>query len=90
VPGRNVGPQRLLAKACGWFQTQPNPDAMWRKSCGLTDAILGQRDMAEALSEAIDDRHHGIAVGDRKRGRRRQKSFARRLQASKFIGRWAG
>jgi hypothetical protein len=29
--------------------------------------ILGQRDMAEALGEAIDDRHHGIAVGDRKR-----------------------
>ncbi|MGZ5874567.1 MAG: hypothetical protein ACXWKP_20905 [Bradyrhizobium sp.] len=23
--------------------------------------------MAEALSEAIDNRHHGIAVGDRKR-----------------------
>jgi len=29
--------------------------------------ILGQNDMAEALTEAIDDRHHGIAVGDRKR-----------------------
>jgi hypothetical protein len=29
--------------------------------------ILGQRDMIEALGEAIDDRYHGIAVGDRKR-----------------------
>jgi hypothetical protein len=29
--------------------------------------ILGQRDMIEALGEAIDDRYYGIAVGDRKR-----------------------
>jgi hypothetical protein len=29
--------------------------------------ILGQHDMAEARSEAIDNRHHGIAIGDRKR-----------------------
>jgi hypothetical protein len=27
--------------------------------------ILGQRDMIEALTEPIDDRHHRIAVGDR-------------------------
>ncbi len=27
--------------------------------------ILGQRDMIEALGETIDDRYHGIAVGDR-------------------------
>jgi hypothetical protein len=29
--------------------------------------VLGQHDMTEATDEAIDDRHHGIAVGDRKR-----------------------
>src|SRR6266576_1588932 len=29
--------------------------------------ILGQNDMAEALSEPINDGHHGIAVGNRKR-----------------------
>jgi hypothetical protein len=28
--------------------------------------ILGQRDVIEALGETIDDRHHGVAVGDRK------------------------
>ena len=29
--------------------------------------ILGQRNVIEALGETIDDRHHGVAVGDRKR-----------------------
>src|SRR3981081_1110765 len=29
--------------------------------------VVGQHDMVEALSEAIDNRHHGIAVGNRKR-----------------------
>jgi hypothetical protein len=29
--------------------------------------ILGQRDMVEAFGEAIDDRHHGITVGNSKR-----------------------
>jgi hypothetical protein len=29
--------------------------------------ILGQDNMVEALSEAIDDRNHGIAVSNRKR-----------------------
>jgi hypothetical protein len=29
--------------------------------------ILGQHDMVEAFGKAIDDRHHGIAVGNRKR-----------------------
>ncbi len=29
--------------------------------------ILGQHDMVEALGEAIDDRHHRIAVGNRER-----------------------
>jgi hypothetical protein len=28
--------------------------------------ILGQRNVIEALGETIDDRHHGVAVGDRK------------------------
>ena len=32
--------------------------------------ILGQHDMAEALGKAIDDRHHGIAVGNCKRAAR--------------------
>jgi hypothetical protein len=29
--------------------------------------VLGQHDVIKAFGEAIDDRHHGIAVGDRKR-----------------------
>jgi hypothetical protein len=29
--------------------------------------ILGQRNVIEALGETIDDRHHGVAIGDRKR-----------------------
>lgn len=29
--------------------------------------VLGQHDVIEAFGEAIDDRHHGIAVGNRKR-----------------------
>ncbi len=29
--------------------------------------ILGQRDVVEAFGETIDDRYHGIAVGNRKR-----------------------
>ena len=29
--------------------------------------ILGQRNMIEALGEAIDEGHHGVAIGDRKR-----------------------
>jgi hypothetical protein len=29
--------------------------------------ILGQHDMVEAFGKAIDDRHHGIAVGNGKR-----------------------
>ena len=29
--------------------------------------ILGQGHMVEAFDEAIDDRHHAISVGDRKR-----------------------
>jgi hypothetical protein len=29
--------------------------------------ILGQRNVIKALSDTIDDRHHGVAVGDRKR-----------------------
>jgi hypothetical protein len=29
--------------------------------------VLGQHDMVEAPSETIDDRHHGVAVGNRKR-----------------------
>ena len=29
--------------------------------------VLGQRDVKEAFGETIDDRHHSVAVGDRKR-----------------------
>jgi hypothetical protein len=29
--------------------------------------VLGQYDVIKAFGEAIDDRHHGIAVGNRKR-----------------------
>jgi hypothetical protein len=29
--------------------------------------VLGQHDVIEAFGETIDDRHHGIAVGNRKR-----------------------
>jgi len=29
--------------------------------------VLGQHDVIEAFDETIDDRHHGVAVGNRKR-----------------------
>jgi hypothetical protein len=29
--------------------------------------VLGHHHMIEALGETIDDRHHGIAIGNRKR-----------------------
>jgi len=44
--------------------------------------ILGQRDMIEALSEAIDDRNHGITVGDRKRAAREAQEPQRAAEAA--------
>jgi hypothetical protein len=43
--------------------------------------ILGQHEMVEALCEAIDDRHHGVAVGNRKRAAG-QKSFCTSMISS--------
>src|SRR5712671_853103 len=63
-----IGPERLLAI----WHADGLKGGRTRMRCGKGAVtgrmpILGQRDMIEALGEAIDDRYHGIAVGDRKR-----------------------
>ena len=63
-----IRPQRLLA--IGHLDRFKRPRARMRGGKGavaLWVPILGQCDMVEALGKAIDDRHHGVTVGNRKR-----------------------
>src|SRR6266704_3157884 len=62
------GPQGLLAIGhADGFKRSRTRMRCGERAVACRMPILGKNDMAEALSEAIDNRHHGIAVGDRKR-----------------------